>query len=284
MKENKNVFDMLVLIIVVFTLCFTSAMASSSIYSSEGSFNFIRGDEITSLKEKYRTSAADDVCDDCDDDDDEGVNIKPDAFIFSVEPNPANEYDDITFEGYGEDEDGEIIEYQWNSQIDGIFLNEASSTSNILSAGNHEINFLVKDNKNAWSNPVSIELEIIENQAPNTPVIAGNINGNVKEEVEFSVITTDPEQHQVLYYVDWDDGSIKEWTDEYASNEEVTITHTWDEKGSYIIKIKAKDIHEEESDWGTLNVQLSKTKTYNPFLQNFIQLLIERYPILEKLF
>ncbi|RLF57918.1 MAG: hypothetical protein DRN27_06760 [Thermoplasmata archaeon] len=278
-KGQKNIFDIFVLMIVVFTLCFTSVMASSNfINDSDGSKGFIQGNSITALKEKYRTQMGDDVCDDCDDDDDDdpGLNDKPEAFIFLVEPNPAHENEVISFEGYGEDSDGEIVDYQWESHIDGIIKNMASFTSDTLSAGNHDITFTVKDNKNAWSDPVSISLEVIENQAPQSPAIAGKGSGAAGEECSYTFITVDPEQNDVYYYIEWGDGSIEEWIGSYGYNEEISVSHTWDQKGSYEIKAKAKDIYDAESDWGVLQIQMSHYKSSFRFIfQYFFQQFIE---------
>jgi hypothetical protein len=50
-----------------------------------------------------------------------------------------------------------------------------------------------------------------------------------------------------------------------SSGTEVSISHTWTERGTYEIKVKAMDEHGKESDWGTLsvtmplNLQMSKS-------------------------
>jgi len=70
-----------------------------------------------------------------------------------------------------------------------------------------------------------------------------------------------------------------DWTDYSASGTEITLSHTWDEKGNYEIKLKAKDIHGVQSEWSDpLSITMTKNKVINlPFLQ-FIQKLLDRFP------
>ena len=61
------------------------------------------------------------------------------------------------------------------------------------------------------------------------------------------------------------------------------VNHTWDEKGEYEIRVKAKDEHDAESEWSDpLPITMPKNKVVNPFLL-FLERLIERFPILEQL-
>jgi DNA relaxase NicK len=53
------------------------------------------------------------------------------------------------------------------------------------------------------------------------------------------------------------------------------VKHTWNEKGTYNITAKAKDIHDFESDWGKLEVTMPKNKVIN---FNFLQRLFEWFP------
>ena len=72
-----------------------------------------------------------------------------------------------------------------------------------------------------------------------------------------------------------DDGDVEEWIGPYNSGQKITVSHTWDEEGAYIIR--AKYIFDAESDWGTLEVTMpvSQQSTYLIF-----ELFRERFPIL----
>jgi len=90
------------------------------------------------------------------------------------------------------------------------------------------------------------------NIVPEAPTITGPTTGKEGEENVYTFVTTDLNGHDVKYYVDWGDGSNSGWTDYYASGVDVTIGHTWSEKGTFVIKAKAKDVHDAESEWSEL--------------------------------
>jgi len=120
------------------------------------------------------------------------------------------------------------------------------------------------------------------NNPPNKPTIKGNINGVLYTEYEYSFISTDPEEDEISYYIDWGDGTNSGWTGTLLSGEYYNSSHTWSEKGSYTIKAKAKDIYGSESDWATLEITLPKTHINNRILQQLIKML-ERFPLFEKI-
>ena len=69
----------------------------------------------------------------------------------------------------------------------------------------------------------------------------------------------------------------------YNSGEECNASGIWFEKGNYEIKVKAIDIHGEESPWSDpLPITMPKNKAINPFLL-FLERLMERFPILEQI-
>lgn len=283
---SKGFFDKIVLLTVIFTLFFTSVTVSSSMLKKdENVIGFIQNDSNFNFKEIYRSSSLpDDVCDDCDDDnDDPTVNDKPIAYIFSIEPNPAKEHESVFFEGYGEDVDGEIIAYQWESDIDEILGNTSSFNINGLSPGVHIISFFVQDDENAWSDPENLSLEILENQPPEIPIIAGKLNAKAGTEYEYTFITTDPESHELYYYVEWGDNSIEEWIGLYSSSELVKLKHTWEKKGTYNMRAKAKDIYDAESDWANLQISMPKNKAMDtPFLR-FLEMHPRMFSMLSQL-
>ena len=62
---------------------------------------------------------------------------------------------------------------------------------------------------------------------------------------------------------DWDDDSTSEWIGPFASGEQVEMQHSWENKGSYQIIVKAKDEYGKQSDWSEpLEVRLTRNKFY----------------------
>ena len=114
-----------------------------------------------------------------------------------------------------------------------------------------------------------------ENNPPNTPVINGETNGNIRTTYFYTVETTDPEKNEVKYYIDWDDNTTTT-TGLYESGEEVYVSHTWTAEGFYTIKVKAIDEYSAESTWGTLAITMPYSMN-NP-LQQLFQWLFQQFP------
>jgi len=287
-KMPKNIlFDLMIFGSIILILICSNSILSSGIITIHHEKNQLLGyDSDINSKEMFRSFSmlADDVCDDCDDDDDPEVNKKPMAFIYSIQPNPADEYEKIYFEGYGEDTDGTIIGYLWESSIDGVINQQSFFNYSILTPGKHTIYFSVEDNLNRWSDSVNISLEIFDNQPPSIPIIAGSYQGKINEESPFEFITTDPEKHDLYYFIEWGDGSEGEWIGTYQSDEAITLLYIWEENGEYIIRAKAKDIYGSESEWGYLEIQMSKkTFFHRLFFSDILRTFLGIFPIFESM-
>jgi len=118
------------------------------------------------------------------------------------------------------------------------------------------------------------------NSPPSIPIVNGEINGKILDEYEYCAQSTDPERQYVHLKFSFEDGTETEWL-----NREVFCNkHTWKKPGTYIVKVKAidepffdQDISKgNESDWGTLNVNMPREKTFvnnqlvNSFTYHFI--------------
>ncbi len=88
-----------------------------------------------------------------------------------------------------------------------------------------------------------------QNTPPKTPEkLNGPTTGEIGIEYAFTTSTTDPQNNQVYYMVNWGD-QISEWLGPYDSGETVSLTHTWTMDGDYSIVVKAKDSEGLKSDW-----------------------------------
>ncbi|UCD13312.1 MAG: PKD domain-containing protein [Thermoplasmatales archaeon] len=115
------------------------------------------------------------------------------------------------------------------------------------------------------------------NEAPDIPTIDGPTDGKVDIEYNYNISTTDYEGYDIWYYIEWGDGDTEKWIGPYESGENVTVSHKWNKKKTYEIRVKAKDIHDFESDWATLKVTMPKNKpAYFNF--NLLSWLFERFP------
>ncbi len=118
----------------------------------------------------------------------------------------------------------------------------------------------------------SFTTEESTNQPPEKPTISGPPNGTVWAEYEFTFVTTDPENENISYFVDWGDDNNTGWIGPYPSGEIANATHSWTEQDTYYVKVKAKDEHEAESEWSDpliINITLFDLKP--TFILGFIK-------------
>jgi len=107
--------------------------------------------------------------------------------------------------------------------------------------------------ESVWSDPLIVA---IDNDPSNPPTIDGPASGEAGTEYEYTFSADDPDGDDIYLYIDWDDDTFEEWIGPYSSGEEVIVAHTWSEQGTYIVKAKAKDVFDAESDWGYLEVTM----------------------------
>jgi len=113
------------------------------------------------------------------------------------------------------------------------------------------------------------------NNPPDKPDIIGPAEGRPGVEYDYIFVTTDPEEDNVSYYIDWGDDKTTGWTDYYPSGDLVEICHTWDEICKYSIRAKAKDTKGMESEWSDFIIIIHRN---NIFDFNFLERLFEKLP------
>lgn len=110
--------------------------------------------------------------------------------------------------------------------------------------------------------------------APSPPSLYGPTNGVPGINYNFTASTVYDVNPPLYYKFDWGDGTCTEWLGRYESSEPCTVSHAWKEKGTYNVKVKARDVDNWESDWSDpLPVRMPKAKLniYNfPFISRFI--------------
>ncbi len=108
----------------------------------------------------------------------------------------------------------------------------------------------------------TIEYLLSLNNPPSLPAIEGPSSGKFGEEQSYNLMSTDPDGDELFYIIDWGD-SKEETYGPFPSGENIEVGHIWDEKGTYLIRLKSKDIYGSESDWSTLEVSMMKAKSIN---------------------
>ena len=101
-------------------------------------------------------------------------------------------------------------------------------------------------------------------EKPNIPMGSTTIKKDI--EYTYTTRTIDEEEDQIYYQFDWGDGTCSDWLGPYNSNVNVSTSHTWYEKGTYEIKVLAKDEHGLESDWSDpLRISVTENKVTHKF-------------------
>jgi len=150
---------------------------------------------------------------------------------------------------------------------------EATKSHTWTSTGTYSIKAKAKDEHGAestWS--PSFEFTILQNNPPNKPDITGPATGKPGVEYTYKFTSTDPDDNYLYYYIEWGDGTNTGWLGPNASGETLTVKHTFTKKGTYMIVCKAKDVYDLESDWGTLEVSIPRTRI------SFIKRVLDRFP------
>jgi hypothetical protein len=194
-------------------------------------------------------------------------------------------YIEYTYTSTTTEPDNEQIYYQfnWDDGSNSGWLGPYSSGQ--TGSGSHiwkelgTYNVTVKA-KDIWgatstrSEPLVVT--ITDNTPPNIPQITGPGQGKPDKPYLFNLFTDDAQEQNVYYYIDWGDNTTSDWLGPYISGTQIHVTHTWAEEGTYIVKAKAKDTMDSESDWGTLQIVVPTEYTFS--FNAFLQHLLEKYP------
>ncbi|RLI64705.1 MAG: hypothetical protein DRO67_03750 [Candidatus Asgardarchaeum californiense] len=168
--------------------------------------------------------------------------------------------------------------YYWDLDNDQKFNDAQDRTISKIweTPGTYTIGLQVKDyfgNTNISITQIIVRIENSKPDKPGKP--SGPTSGKVGVEYEYVFVTTDPDNDKIFYKVDWGNGETSEWIGPFASGESITTSHVWSIKGTYPIKVLAKDINGAESSWSdSLNVSMSKNKAV---LKTVLHNLIERF-------
>jgi hypothetical protein len=175
-------------------------------------------------------------------------------------------------------------DYHWDFG-DGSTSDQQNPTHSYSNEGNYTVVLSVTDSDDLTVTDTTWALISGTNAPPNTPDIQGPSNGKPKVQIKYTVVATDPDLDIVFYFIDWRDNTTSGWLGPYGSSEQKSVSHAWSYKGTYSVKVKAKDIHGAESDWGTLSVKIpfSYDKPVFAFREWFFERFPNAFPLLRYL-
>ncbi len=204
-------------------------------------------------------------------------NQAPTAHIQSISPNLTEINRLVTFEGYGMDDDGSIVDWKWTSNIDGYLTNKAQFETLSLSSGTHSIHFQVKDDKGIWSTKTTQTLIILDDGENRQPIAdaGGPYTGLINEPVFFDGSkSSDPDGSIQNYFWNFYNG-------ESGSGRSSQTTYT--SSGNYTVTLTVTD-DSEATDTATTYVLITEKNQEIPIEEGFPELPIELTPTLIFLF
>jgi hypothetical protein len=175
------------------------------------------------------------------------------------------------------DEDSIAIRFIWGDEDTSNwsdFVSSGDSVSMFYSwsdTGTYSIKAQAQDLNEAvssWSDGhnIIISLALPTNNPPNTPITPiGVSTGSINFSYSFISTATDPDGDSIAIKFDWGDGNISDWSDWKASGDSITMTHSWSDAGTYIIKAQAKDKNNATSNWSSghwIEISAGWTKTF----------------------
>ncbi|PNX47418.1 MAG: hypothetical protein BV457_05720 [Thermoplasmata archaeon M9B1D] len=169
------------------------------------------------------------------------------------------------------DPDGDMVRYICNWGDGTISASEkfynSGQTGEITHTwtkkGEYNVTVKARDKSGAessWSDSFTV---IVTNNSPDKPDKPdGPTQGKIRTEVyTYTTSTFDVDGHNLYYQFDWGDGSTSGWTGPYISGDTASASHMWTKRGSYNIKVKARDEYGEESEWSDpLPISMAKYK------------------------
>jgi hypothetical protein len=143
-----------------------------------------------------------------------------------------------------------------------IMVNGSDNISFIRDLVNGSLSNLTFQNCNFSSMYISSSTSM-NNVPPDTPELSGPTVGDIGETYTYTACTNDTNRDQMVYFFDWGDGNNTGWImDLSGTAAEVRAFHAWKTNGGYYVKVQARDVFNNESNWS--QSILFKTETCPP--------------------
>ena len=110
------------------------------------------------------------------------------------------------------------------------------------------------------------------NTAPSQAVIeSGPSSGSVGVSYTYQAKASDPDGDKVKYLFDWGDGQTSS-TALVSSNTSASLSHSWQNSGTYVVKIRAEDEHGLQGPWSaSLSVTITQSSNTPPSTPGAVQ-------------
>jgi parallel beta-helix repeat protein len=133
--------------------------------------------------------------------------------------------------------------------------------------------YVIQSGSNKDYYPLAVPWGIDDNEQPFKPdTPSGTTSGTIRNKYFYSTSTIDPDGDQLYYLFNWDDGTTSGWIGPFNSGTIALASKTWTYKGTYLVKVIARDTHVKLSSWSDpLSVTMPRIKEINRLFPNFQQ-------------
>ena len=110
-------------------------------------------------------------------------------------------------------------------------------------------------------------------EPPSIPIVSGPVAAGPGIPLNFSCVSYIQDETRLYYLWDWGDGNFSEWIGSFDSGEPMFINYSWDETGTYEIRVKAKNTQGNESDWSEPhNISIASQITFSNIQLGYVYL------------
>ncbi len=189
------------------------------------------------------------------------LNYDNDIYLIKTDSSGYEEWDEIL-----DNEDTDDVGYSGLQTSDGAYIITGYT-------GNY-----INETLDVWVIKTGDEGH---NHPPDVPHIECPLSVKAGEKCNFNVTSADPNNDNISYFIDWGDGTNTDWSDFTISGNKITFNHAWEKKGTYIIKVKAKDAFNAESKWSEIEIKTPKNKNIiHPLFLRFLEIFQNLFIIL----
>jgi outer membrane protein assembly factor BamB len=121
----------------------------------------------------------------------------------------------------------------------------------------------------------------LDPNAPSAPQIKGKTKIIPRINYKYTFKSTSLLGNDLYYWINWGDKALEEWIGPIASGEEITVSHRWDYKGTYIIRARVKDSDNLWGPWGEFKINMPKSIAVN--FNSLLLKLLDKFSLLERL-
>jgi PKD repeat protein len=139
------------------------------------------------------------------------------------------------------DSDGSITKYEWDFG-DDTTATGASTIHTYNEINTYRIQLTVTDNKGKTDIDLTqVYITETPNNPPSKPITTGPVSGLTGLKYDYTLLSTDNENHTIQYLVDWGDNSDPMSSHFFENGTTFVTNHSWEYAGVYTLRAYAID-------------------------------------------